>query len=64
MQAGYPKKYGQGSLNAQKPLNTFVKVKYPENNRPKIERIKIGFMNNTSFTLFLAILVYRGSYIY
>jgi hypothetical protein len=35
------KKIGQPSFKGQDPTNSFVKVKYPENNKPIKENIKI-----------------------
>ena len=33
-QAGYPRKYGQGSLKAQVDVKNFIALKYPENKSP------------------------------
>ncbi len=40
-QAGYPRKYGHGSLNAQVDVSNFIALRYPENNSPASPRKNI-----------------------
>jgi hypothetical protein len=40
-QAGYPRKYGQGSLKAQVEEKSFTALRYPENNNPARPRKNI-----------------------
>jgi hypothetical protein len=47
--AGYPKKYGQVSLNAHVPLNNLVPAKYPENKLPASDRKNVYFIYVVSF---------------